>query len=148
MTALTDLTGAVSAATSPLLIAGGHSKLELLSTPATDMQPLEISGYAGIIDYEPKELVLRAKAGTTIAELNAALAAEGQILAFDPPSFGERATLGGTVASGLSGARRPWFGAVRDFVLGVGVINGDGEYIEFGGQVMKNVAGFDVSRLM
>lgn len=141
---LADLAGPVADATAPLHIAGGQSKL----VPADQDAVIDVSGFSGIIDYEPKELIVRARAGTTIQALIDTLAAEGQVLGFDPPSFDGRATLGGTIASGLAGARRPWFGAGRDFVLGVGLIDGAGEYVEFGGQVMKNVAGFDVSRLM
>ena len=111
-------------------------------------EPLDISGYAGIVAYEPKELVLTVKAGTRLAEIEAALASERQMLAFEPPHFGERATIGGTVAAGLSGPRRPYSGAVRDFVLGARVVNGKGEDLAFGGRVIKNVAGYDVSRLM
>lgn len=127
------------------VIAGGGSK----SRPDESGLPcLDTAAWQGIISYEPSELVLRAKAGTRIADLKAALAAEGQVLAFEPPAFDGKATLGGTVATARAGSRRPYAGAVRDFVLGVGLVTGQGEYLEFGGQVMKNVAGFDVSRLM
>ena len=109
---------------------------------------LETYGHSGILDYEPSELVITARSGTPLNEIDAALAEHGQMLAFEPPHFGDGATLGGTVACGLSGPRRPWGGALRDHVLGVKIINGKGETLSFGGQVMKNVAGFDVSRLM
>jgi glycolate oxidase FAD binding subunit len=92
--------------------------------------------------------VITARAGTSLAEVEAVLSAENQVLAFEPPSFGPGATLGGTIACGLSGPRRPWAGAARDFVLGITCLNGKGEYLRFGGQVMKNVAGYDVSRLL
>lgn len=108
-----------------------------------------MGGYSGIVAYEPKELVLTVRAGTALAEVEATLAAERQMLPFEPPHFpGGRATIGGTVAAGLSGPRRPYAGAVRDFVLGARIVNGKGEDLSFGGRVIKNVAGYDVSRLM
>ncbi len=88
------------------------------------------------------------RAGTPLAELEAALAADGQMLAFEPPAFGPTATVGGAIACGLSGPRRPWSGSARDFVLGINCINGQGDYLRFGGQVMKNVAGYDLSRTL
>jgi glycolate oxidase FAD binding subunit len=112
-------------------------------TEVLDTRPLQ-----GILSYEPSELVVTALAGTPLAELEAALAREGQALAFEPPHFGSGATVGGAVASGLAGPARASVGGVRDFVLGVRLINGRGELLTFGGQVMKNVAGYDVSRLM
>jgi len=111
-------------------------------------EPLEMAGYAGIVAYEPRELVLTVRAGTRVADIEAALAAEGQMLPFEPPRFGEAATIGGTVACNFSGPRRPYAGAVRDFVLGARIVNGKGEDLSFGGRVIKNVAGYDVSRLM
>jgi glycolate oxidase FAD binding subunit len=109
---------------------------------------LDTRAYRGIVSYEPSELVVTARCGTPLAELEAALAEKGQCLAFEPPHFGLDATVGGMVASGLSGPARATAGAVRDFVLGARFINGLGEHLTFGGQVMKNVAGYDVSRLM
>ena len=111
-------------------------------------EPLDVSGYRGVVDYEPSELVMTARAGTPLAEIEDALAAGGQMLACEPPYFGPHATLGGCVAAGFSGPRRASAGPVRDFVLGTRVLNSAGENLRFGGQVMKNVAGFDVSRLM
>lgn len=111
-------------------------------------EKLDVTGHRGIVSYEPTELVVTARAGTPLAELEAALADKGQMLAFEPPWFGESATLGGTIACGFSGPRRPYAGAARDFVLGTRIINGKGEILHFGGEVMKNVAGYDVSRLM
>ncbi len=111
----------------------------------------EIIGLAehrGITNYEPTELVLTARAGTPLADIEAALGANGQMLPFEPPHFGSGATLGGTLACGFSGPRRPYSGAARDFVLGTRVLNGRAEILRFGGEVMKNVAGYDVSRLM
>jgi glycolate oxidase FAD binding subunit len=109
---------------------------------------LDVSGHRGVVSYDPSELVITARAGTPLAEIEALLAANGQLFSFEPPHFGPNATLGGMVAAGLSGPRRPWGGAVRDAVLGVKLINGRGEVLRFGGQVMKNVAGYDLSRLM
>lgn len=129
----------------PLQILGGGSKA-FLGRPAVG-DPLSLAGHAGILSYEPSELVVTARSGTPLAELEAALEAQGQMLAFEPPHFGG-ATLGGCVAAGLSGPRRPFAGAVRDHVLGVRLLNGRGEVLRFGGEVMKNVAGYDLSRLM
>ena len=130
----------------PLNIVGGNSKEFLGRTPRGTH--LSAAVHRGILHYEPSELVITARAGTPLRELEQALAERGQMLAFDPPHFGETATLGGAVASGLSGPRRPYAGALRDFVLGCHIINGRGEVLHFGGEVMKNVAGYDVSRLM
>ncbi len=108
---------------------------------------LDTTGYRGVIQYEPTELVITARAGTTLAEVEATLGECGQMLAFEPPRFATDATLGGCVATGLSGPRRAYAGAVRDFVLGIRMLDGRGTDLSFGGQVMKNVAGFDLSRL-
>ncbi len=147
--ALASLREAVSAAASrkePLRICGGGSK-SFYGRPVTG-QSLDLSTYTGIVAYEPAELVITARAGTPLIEVEQALAEQGQMLAFEPPHFGPQATLGGTIACGFSGPRRPYAGAARDFMLGVTCLNGRGELLRFGGQVMKNVAGFDVSRLM
>ncbi|MQY50587.1 glycolate oxidase subunit GlcE [Rhodocyclus gracilis] len=104
--------------------------------------------YRGIVAYSPSELVVTARCGTPLAELEAALAAQGQMLAFEPPHFGPQATVGGMLAAGLSGPRRSQAGALRDYVLGVRLIDGEGRALSFGGQVMKNVAGYDVPRLL
>jgi glycolate oxidase FAD binding subunit len=109
---------------------------------------VDTRGHCGIIAYEPSELVITARSGTSLKEIEAALAAEGQMLGFEPPHFGPHATLGGCIAAGLSGPRRASAGALRDFVLGLRLLDGAGRMLNFGGQVMKNVAGFDVSRLM
>lgn len=114
----------------------------------TQGEVLDTTAYQGIIDYAPEELVITARAGTPLAEIEAALAVHGQMLPFEPPHFGPRATLGGCVAAGLSGPRRANSGAVRDFVLGMQILDGNADRLRFGGQVMKNVAGYDVSRLM
>jgi glycolate oxidase FAD binding subunit len=137
---------AAAAAGAPLRIRGGGSKDfygQSLQGEVLDMRAL-----AGVVSYEPSELVVTARAGTPLAELESLLAAQGQCLPFEPPHFGPDATVGGMVASGLSGPARASVGAVRDYLLGVQLINGQGECLSFGGQVMKNVAGYDVSRLM
>src|ERR1700726_3694650 len=109
---------------------------------------LELRAHQGIVDYEPSELGITARCGTPLSEIEAALAAHGQFLAFEPPAFGADPSIGGVIAAGLSGPRRVDAGAARDFVLGTRLLTGDGEMLRFGGQVMKNVAGFDVSRLL
>lgn len=109
---------------------------------------LDTGLYRGVVAYEPTELVMTVRAGTPLREVNTLLAEQGQMLAFEPPSFGDAATIGGVVAAGLSGPRRANSGAVRDFMLGATIMDGKGEVLRFGGQVMKNVAGYDVSRLM
>lgn len=131
----------------PLIITGGNTK-SFYGRTTEAHEKLDTSPCCGIIFYEPSELVITARAGTRLAEIEKTLAQQQQMLAFEPPAFGERATLGGVVACGLSGPRRPYTGAVRDFVLGVKCLNGKGEILTFGGQVMKNVAGYDASRLM
>ena len=130
----------------PLRIRGGGSK-DFYGAPASG-DLCDVSAYAGIVAYEPKELVLTVRAGTPLAEVESALAAQRQMLPFEPPHFAPGATIGGIVATGLSGPRRPYAGAVRDFVLGTRIVNGKGEDLSFGGRVIKNVAGYDVSRLM
>lgn len=130
----------------PLRIEGGNSKSFL--GRETHGEILDVSAHRGIVEYDPRELVLTARSGTPLREVETALAEAGQMLAFEPPHFGDHATLGGTIACGLSGPRRPFCGSARDFVLGCKLINGKGEILRFGGQVIKNVAGYDVSRLM
>jgi len=107
-------------------------------------EPLDVAAYSGVVAYEPKELVLTVRAGTPLDEIERVLAADRQMLPFEPPHFGPRATIGGAVAAGLSGPRRPYAGAVRDFVLGARIVNGKGEDLSFGGRVIKNVAGYDI----
>lgn len=130
----------------PLRIQGSNSKAFLGRECAGEI--LDTRGHRGIVSYDPTELVISARAGTPLSELHATLEAAGQRLPCEPPSFGAGATLGGMLASGLSGPRRPWAGAVRDFVLGTRIISGSGQHLRFGGKVMKNVAGYDLSRLM
>ena len=131
---------------SSLNICGGNSKAFL--GRETLGERLSLQDHRGIVEYDARELVITARTGTPLAEIEATLAASGQMLAFEPPHFGQYATLGGTLACGLSGPRRPYAGPARDFVLGCKILNGQGELLRFGGQVMKNVAGYDVSRLM
>lgn len=130
----------------PLNICGSGSKHFL--GRSTQGERLSLSEHRGIIEYDPRELVLTARAGTPLSEIETALSENGQMLTFEPPHFGAGTTLGGTIACGLSGPRRPYAGAARDAVLGCKIINGKAEVLGFGGQVMKNVAGYDVSRLM
>ncbi len=130
----------------PVCIRGGGTKDFYGQSLIGDI--LDTRSLSGIVSYEPTELVITARAGTPLAEIEAVLAQEGQMLPFEPPHFGDGATLGGCVAAGLSGPRRARAGAVRDYLLGVKLIDGRGELQSFGGQVMKNVAGYDVSRLM
>ncbi|MEW9897320.1 glycolate oxidase subunit GlcE [Chitinivorax sp. PXF-14] len=130
----------------PLQIRGGGSKDFYGEPPQGEV--LDLSGYRGIVDYEPSELYLTARAGTPLAEVELALAECGQMLVFEPPHFGVGATVGGMVAAGLAGPRRAYAGAVRDYLLGVRLLDGRGDQLRFGGKVMKNVAGYDVSRLM
>ena len=154
----------------PLRVRGGGSKDFYGGELRGEI--LEVNAYRGIVDYEPTELVITARAGTPLNEIEAALHAKKQMLAFEPPHFDQLpsplaplpragegnvvpatpenriATLGGCIAGGLSGPRRAYAGAARDFVLGVRILDGKGDDLRFGGQVMKNVAGFDVSRLM
>ncbi|WP_018509250.1 glycolate oxidase subunit GlcE [Thiobacillus thioparus] len=144
--AFIDRIRAAHAEGSPLILQGGGSKT--FYGNADEGEVLSTRTLTGIVDYQPKELVLTAHAGTPLAEIEAALAERNQMLAFEPPHFGGAATLGGSIATGLSGPRRPYAGAARDFVLGVRMIDGTGQLLRFGGQVIKNVAGYDVSRLM
>jgi glycolate oxidase FAD binding subunit len=144
--ALQEHIRAAAEARRPLRIRAGGSK-DFYGGPL-EGEPLDVSVLSGIADYEPTELVITARAGTRLMEIERVLAERGQMLAFEPPRFEGRATVGGAVASGLSGPRRAYCGAVRDYVLGVEMIDGRGELLRFGGKVIKNVAGFDVSRLM
>jgi glycolate oxidase FAD binding subunit len=137
---------AAAAARRPLCIRAGGSK-DFYGGPLAG-EPLDVSSLSGITHCEPTELVISARAATPLVELERELAAHRQMLAFEPPLFDGRATVGGAVASGLSGPRRAYSGAPRDFVLGIEMIDGRGELLRFGGRVIKNVAGFDVSRLM
>jgi glycolate oxidase FAD binding subunit len=133
-------------ANEPLCIRGAGSKDFYGNAPQGEV--LDTRGYTGIVAYEPTELFVTAKCGTPLAEIEAALAAQGQCLAFEPPRFAADSTIGGVVAAGLSGPRRASAGSLRDYVLGVKILDGEAKELNFGGQVMKNVAGYDVSRLI
>jgi glycolate oxidase FAD binding subunit len=130
----------------PLCIRGGNSKA-FYGREAVG-EPLEVGAHCGIVNYEPTELVITARAGTPLRVIEDTLAQHKQMLAFEPPHYGDTATLGGTIACNLSGPRRAYGGAARDFVLGSKLLSGRGEILSFGGEVMKNVAGYDASRLM
>lgn len=136
----------------PLFVMGGGSKAFYGNYRPVRPQDghclLDMTPYRGIVSYHPSELVVTVRAGTPLAELEAALADNGQMLAFEPPHFAASATVGGCVAAGLSGPRRMHAGALRDFVLGTRLLDSEGRILSFGGEVMKNVAGYDVSRLL
>ncbi|HSG90402.1 MAG TPA: glycolate oxidase subunit GlcE [Pseudomonadales bacterium] len=138
------------AARRPLRIVGGDTRRAWLPADAAcrSAEPLHLAGHRGIVHFEASELVVTARCGTPLAELETTLAAAGQMLTFDPPRFDAASTLGGALATGLSGPSRPWRGAARDAVLGVRLLDGHGASGRFGGEVMKNVAGYDVSRLV
>ena len=133
-------------ARTPLKIRGGGSKADVLGRDV-EGTPLDIAEHSGVIDYNPAELVLTARAGTPIAEINKLLGEQGQQLPPETPALAGKATLGGSLACNHSGPARPWQGSLRDMVLGTRLINGRGEQLRFGGQGMKNVAGYDVSRM-
>ncbi|PLZ03286.1 glycolate oxidase subunit GlcE [Burkholderia sp. WAC0059] len=135
-----------SAGGRPLRLRGGGTKDWY--GEQTEGETLDTRAWHGIVSYDPAELVVTARAGTPLVEVEAALAECRQMLAFEPPHFGADATFGGCIAAGLAGPRRASAGAPRDFVLGAVVMNGRGEVLRFGGQVVKNVAGYDVSRLL
>lgn len=130
----------------PLAIQGGNTK-SFYGYPARG-EPLDVSGHNGVVEYDPGELVITCRAGSRLSDIRATLADNGQHLPFEPPAFGAEATIGGTVACGFSGPRRPWSGSLRDYLLGVKMVNGNGQLVRYGGQVMKNVAGYDISRLI
>lgn len=136
----------------PVYIRGGGTKsfygAGLDPDPLPSTAVLDMSGYTGIVNYQPSELVMTVRAGTLLADVEAALDEQNQMLAFEPPRFGPSSTIGGCVASGLSGPRRMAAGSVRDFVLGAKLLDSSGEVLSFGGEVMKNVAGYDISRLL
>ncbi len=146
LAALVDRVRAARADKTALNIQGGNSKTwygEPAQGAALDVRPL-----SGISSYEPSELVVTVRAGTLLAELESALADKGQCLPFEPPRFAPGGTVGGMVAAGLAGPARAAVGGARDYVLGASLLNGRAEVLSFGGQVMKNVAGYDVSRLL
>jgi len=128
-------------------IVGGGSKAHLCEPRRADLE-LHTGKHYGVVDYQPSELFITARTGSRLADIQGLLAREGQMFGFEPPALGQFATLGGSVACGLSGPRRPFSGSLRDALLGCTLLTGRGEILRFGGQVIKNVAGFDVSRLM
>lgn len=130
-----------------LNIVGGGTKAFMGRETSPGASTLNLGEHTGIVDYHPVELVMTVRAGTPLSDIESALAEHGQALHFEPPHFGPGSTIGGTLACNLSGPARPWAGSVRDQVLGVRLLNGKGEHLRFGGEVMKNVAGYDVSRL-
>ena len=130
----------------PLAITGGESK-SFYGRKIVG-EPILIGPHSGVVDYHPSELVITARAGTPLTEIIELLDQNNQMLGFEPPQFSRFATLGGAIAAGLSGSIRPYSGSVNHFVLGLKVLTGHGEILRFGGRVIKNVAGFDVSRLM
>ena len=144
--AICERVRAAQAARRALVLHGGATKAFYGGAAAGE--PLDLRGYRGIVAYDPTELVVTARCGTPLALLHETLAASGQMLAFEPPSFGADATVGGMIACGLSGPRRLACGGARDFVLGAVLVDARAEPLRFGGQVMKNVAGYDVSRLL
>jgi glycolate oxidase FAD binding subunit len=143
---LIDRVLSAQSAGAQLCIQGGGTKTFYGEAPSGEL--LDTRVLEGISSYEPTELVVTARCGTSLAELESTLAEQGQCLPFEPPHFGAGATVGGMVAAGLSGPSRASVGAVRDYMLGATLLNGRGEVLSFGGQVMKNVAGYDVSRLL
>ncbi len=147
---ITDRIRAAFADGTALRLRGGGTKdfYGACAPAALRGEVLDTTPLAGITSYEPSELVVTVRAGTPLAELEAALAEQGQCLPFEPPHFGQGTTVGGMVAAGLSGPARATAGTVRDYVLGLTLVNGKAEHLTFGGTVMKNVAGYDVSRLM
>ncbi|MDX1608550.1 MAG: glycolate oxidase subunit GlcE [Halofilum sp. (in: g-proteobacteria)] len=142
---LAERVRAAAAAGTPLALRGGGTK-DFYGHPVAG-EPLDIRPHRGVLSYEPTELMLTARAGTPLEELETLLADNGQMLAFEPPRVAPGGTLGGAIAAGLSGPRRPFTGAVRDHVLGVRIVDGNGAIERFGGEVIKNVAGYDLSRL-
>lgn len=130
-----------------LAVRGGGSK-PALSTPPADALLLDLSALSGLVEYDPAEYTFTAQAGTPVAEIQAVLARQGQYLPFDPPLADAGATLGGTVAAGLSGPGRVRYGGVRDFLIGVRFVDGRGELLRGGGKVVKNAAGFDYPKLL
>ncbi|MBL8046058.1 MAG: FAD-binding protein [Anaerolineales bacterium] len=142
---LADLQSLIRVA--PRWVARGGGSKSALSSPAEGETVMELSGLAGVLEYDPGEFTFTALAGTRVADVQNLLAEHGQYLPFDPPLVSKGATLGGTVASGLSGAGRYRYGGVRDFILGVQWVNGEGQLVRAGGKVVKNAAGFDLPKL-
>lgn len=131
----------------PVHIQGGGTKSGLGRAIDTSAQRISTHEHSGVVEYKPVELIMTVRGGTSLAEIDAELAKNNQMLACDPRRFGGQATIAGSLAANQAGHARPWFGSLRDHVLGIRLINGQGEHLRFGGQVMKNVAGYDVSRM-
>jgi len=151
LTELCEQVMAARGAERPLYIKGGGTKSfygEPNHVDAPEVATLDVSGYTGIVSYQPSELVITARCGTLLSEIEEALDAERQMLAFEPPRFGPESTLGGAVAAGLSGPRRMAAGSLRDFVLGTKLLDSSGAVLNFCGEFMKYVAGYDISRLL
>jgi glycolate oxidase FAD binding subunit len=144
--ALQERVRAAAASKAPLMVTGGGSKAFYGNEPRGDA--FDVRAVSGVVDYEPTELVVTVRGGTSLAELEHLLAGKNQMLPFEPPHFGPAATVGGAIAAGLAGPRRAAAGAVRDFVLGARLLDGRGQVLSFGGRVMKNVAGYDVARAL
>jgi len=145
MSVLVETLSSRLVAKEPVAVVGGNTK-NFLGGRLID-EPVSMRDHSGVINYEPTELVVTAKSGTPLNEIEACLKDAQQMLPFEPPRLGEESTIGGVMASGLSGPRRMHLGSARDCVLGVRLINGLGQHLKFGGEVMKNVAGYDLSRL-
>ena len=141
---LAELTDAVRS--TPHLLAVGARTKPRLSHTSDDVLLISMRGLSGIVEYDPGEFTFTARAGTPVREISAALAAEGQYLPFDPMLVDAGATLGGTVAAGLSGPGRFRFGGIRDFILGIHFVDGSGRLLRMGGKVVKNAAGFDLPK--
>lgn len=143
---LAEAISTAAADKAPLRLRGGGTKD--FYGARLDGKVLDTRGYHGVVNYEPSELVVTVRAGTPLVQLEKTLAERGQMLAFEPPHYGQGATVGGCVAAGLSGPRRASAGSARDFILGVRLLDGRAQDLHFGGEVMKNVAGYDLSRLV
>ena len=155
MTAIEDVSIEDELATQIAAVSATGGEIEIFGSgskrfygESLEALPIDVSAHSGIIDYDPAELVITLRAGCKLSDVEALLAQNQQMFGFEPPYFGADATIGGMVASGLAGPRRAFAGSIRDFLLGVKMIDGRGEIMHFGGRVIKNVAGFDVSRLM
>jgi glycolate oxidase FAD binding subunit len=144
--ALQERVRAAAASKTALVVVGGGTKAFYGNAPRGEA--FDVRAVSGVVDYEPTELVVTARGGTPLAELEQVLAGKNQMLPFEPPQFGPAATVGGAIAAGLAGPRRAAAGAVRDFVLGARLLDGRGQVLSFGGRVMKNVAGYDVARAL
>ena len=143
---LCEQVSVVAANGGEIQIIGGGSKGFYGET--IEALPVDVSAHSGVIDYDPAELVITLRSGCRLVDVQALLAENGQMFGFEPPCYSDEATIGGMIASGLAGPRRAYAGGIRDFVLGVKILDGRGEFLNFGGRVIKNVAGFDVSRVM